>query len=299
LFYANGFIFGTHPYPNIVLWSLEIEVQFYILAPFLTKLFMVRQTWKRRPLLISMIVLVPIAVGRLGAGTYIADFSLLGNIQYFLIGFLLTDFYLAGWLQTASRSFKWDFIFLLAGAAVVFVHTHRSWEILLPWVILFACLAAFRGSLSAGFLSNPWITTIGGMCYTIYMYHWFIIAALIPMTVGLQTKTLWLDLIIQFLIISPIVVLVSSAFFVLFERPFMQRNWHARLWAAISNRGKRNQAPETVGDQVGRDVERGIGAGEAAEGEAGRADRGVLGVDDGRDAVGGGDPGVGSRTVAD
>jgi peptidoglycan/LPS O-acetylase OafA/YrhL len=37
--YSNGFIFGTHPYPNIVLWSLEVEVQFYLIAPFLGWLF--------------------------------------------------------------------------------------------------------------------------------------------------------------------------------------------------------------------------------------------------------------------
>jgi len=33
LFYSNGLSFGAHPYPNFVLWSLEVEVQFYLVAP--------------------------------------------------------------------------------------------------------------------------------------------------------------------------------------------------------------------------------------------------------------------------
>jgi len=32
-FYVNGFIFGAHPYPNIVLWALEVESNF-IFGPF-------------------------------------------------------------------------------------------------------------------------------------------------------------------------------------------------------------------------------------------------------------------------
>ena len=236
LIYANGFIFGAHPYPNIVLWSLEIEVQFYILAPFLTRVFAIQPAWKRRALLTSVIVVAPLIADHWGAGIYIVGFSLLGNIQYFLIGFLLADFYLAGWLEPVSRTFRWDFVFPLAGVAVILVNTHFFSEILLPWIILFACLAAFRGNLGARFLSNPWITTIGGMCYTIYMYHCLMIAALIRGTVGMQTKILWLDLIIQFLILTPIVILLCSVLFVLFERPFMQRNWHTKIWAAIRDR---------------------------------------------------------------
>lgn len=251
LVYTNGFIFGTHPYPNPVLWSLEVEVQFYILAPFLAKVFAITEAWKRRTLLISVIIVVPFVVGHWGAGTYLAMFSLLGNIQYFLIGFLLADFYLSGWLEPASRNIKWDFIFLLAGVAAVFIDTRGHW-FLLPWIILFSCLAAFQGKLSARFLSSPWITTIGGMCYTIYMYHWFMISALIRWTTGLQTKISWLDLIIQFLVMSPIIILVCALLFVLFERPFMQRNWHNRLWAAVRNAGSWKPASETARDPAKR-----------------------------------------------
>jgi hypothetical protein len=55
------------------------------------------------------------------------------------------------------------------------IHLAFLLVILLPWMILFCCLAAFRGVLTAKFLGHPWITTIGGMCYTIYMYHWLML----------------------------------------------------------------------------------------------------------------------------
>ena len=236
LVYVNGFIFAGHPYPNVVLWSLEVEVQFYILAPFLARVFAIQPAWKRRGLLISLIILAPLATRYWGADSYIVNFSLLGNIQYFLVGFLLVDFYLAGWLDASAPGLKWDIVFPFAGLAAVFINTDATWEILLPWVILLACWAAFRGKLTARFLSNPWITTVGGMCYTIYLYHAFIISALVRKTAVLQTKILWLDWIIQFSILFPAVILICSVLFFLFERPFMQKDWPAKFWAAIRSR---------------------------------------------------------------
>jgi peptidoglycan/LPS O-acetylase OafA/YrhL len=105
-------------------------------------------------------------------------------------------------------------------------------------MILFCCLAAFRGTLTAKFLGHPWITTMGGMCYTIYMYHWLMISALVRVTGGLRTHILWLDLLIQFVLMSVIIIGVCAVLFALFERPFMQRDWPARLWNKIHHFGK-------------------------------------------------------------
>jgi peptidoglycan/LPS O-acetylase OafA/YrhL len=86
LFYSNGFIFAAHPYPNIVLWSLEIEVQFYILAPFLAGIFMIASAWKRRAFIAilipagSLILLLAGSLARISdANTYRMGFSLIGN----------------------------------------------------------------------------------------------------------------------------------------------------------------------------------------------------------------------------
>jgi len=232
LAYVNAFVFGAHPYPNNVLWSLEVEVQFYLLAPWLVKIFFVRKAWWRRLLIAGTAVLFPYLAGWIGGANYWAWSSLLGNLQYFLAGFLLADFYLAGWLATA-RKFKWDAVFLLAGAATVFIQGHTAWLFLMPWLILAACVSAFRGRIIARLLGNRWLTTIGGMCYTIYLYHWFMISMLYRGTIGLQTKILWLDLLIQFAVMTPVIIVVCTGLFVLFERPFMRRDWPQKLWGKI------------------------------------------------------------------
>ena len=236
LFYANGFIFGNHPYPNIVLWSLEVEVQFYILAPLLSQVFRLPGIWLRRLVLVSAAVLAPFAAGAIAnalGNPYLAGFSLLGNIQYFLVGFLLAD-----WLATTKklppRRWFWDALFILSGAVVV-VFRHSGWlDYAMPAAIGLTCVAAFRGPVAFAVLGNPLVTTIGGMCYTIYMYHWLMISMLIRPLIHLQTHILWLDLLMLFVVMSAVIVLVCAVLFALFERPFMRRDWPAKLREKIS-----------------------------------------------------------------
>jgi peptidoglycan/LPS O-acetylase OafA/YrhL len=104
--------------------------------------------------------------------------------------------------------------------------------------MFFCCLAAFRGVITSKFLGFQWITTIGGMCYTIYMYHWLMISMLVRVTGQIQTHILWLDLLIQFVLMSVIIVGVCAILFALFERPFMRRDWPARIWKKIRPMGK-------------------------------------------------------------
>jgi peptidoglycan/LPS O-acetylase OafA/YrhL len=233
LFYSHGFIFGAHPYPNIVLWSLEVEVQFYIVAPVLSLLFAISHAGLRRALLVGLIVIssgVSFWLARTNQLTYAVGGSLLGNLHFFLIGFLFCDFYLGQEAFAGRRTLKWDFLFLAASATFIFLHRYSfAVSVLYPWLILICCTAAFNGTVCARLLSNPWVTTIGGMCYTIYMYHYVMISALFRATDKLATHQLWLDLLIQFAVMAPAIVIMCGLLFVCFERPFMQRGWHVRL----------------------------------------------------------------------
>ena len=91
--------------------------------------------------------------------------------------------------------------------------------------------------ITAQLLSSPWITTIGGMCYTLYMYHWLMISVLIRLTHHLQTHVLGLDLLVQFVVMSLIIIAVCAVLFACFERPFMRRDWPQKLWAKIRRPG--------------------------------------------------------------
>jgi peptidoglycan/LPS O-acetylase OafA/YrhL len=109
---------------------------------------------------------------------------------------------------------------------------------LLPWVLLLCGLAAFLGRATPAVLGNPWVATIGGMCYTVYLYHTLVISAMYRVTVHLHTHTIWLDLLVQFLVTVPVVLLISAGLFALFERPFMRADWPARAAAFIFRKDK-------------------------------------------------------------
>ena len=51
--YVHNIVYGIPSTINVVAWSLEIEVQFYILAPALASLFIIRDRWVRRGAIIA------------------------------------------------------------------------------------------------------------------------------------------------------------------------------------------------------------------------------------------------------
>jgi peptidoglycan/LPS O-acetylase OafA/YrhL len=61
---------------------------------------------------------------------------------------------------------------------------------------------------------------------------------LVRVTGGLRTHILWLDLLIQFVLMSVIIIAAGAVLFALFERPFMRRDWPARVWMKIRPAGK-------------------------------------------------------------
>jgi|ERR1700733_8718457 len=232
LIYSNGFLFQTHPYPNVVLWSLEVEIQFYILAPWMASIFIIARKEFRRSLIVSAILMATL-IGIIVPPSYIYVFSLAGNIQYFLVGFLFCDIYLTSTSATLSQRKIWDFLFLLAFSLIIMLQSYRIIELMLPWLIFTVLASAFKGDFCVRFLRNPWIVTIGGMCYTIYMYHWIMISVLLRLTEKLQTHVFWLDIIIQFAVLSVMIIIICAFLFSIFERPFMKKDWHIKLLKAM------------------------------------------------------------------
>jgi len=234
-------LFGGHPYPNIVLWTLEVEVQFYIAAPFIAVLFAIRRLLLRRSIIIGLILImsfVNYTIGHAKTPSYALGASLVGNLHFFLIGFLVCDWFLTTYDPARARSRAWDFVFCAGLAAFLLFHEHPQIKAAYPLFILVWHVAAFRGALCNSLLSNRWVTTVGGMCYTVYMYHWFMISGLVRVTERLRVHVFWADLLIQFTVMSVVIVFLCAILFVLFERPFMQRGWHLKVARKIARFGK-------------------------------------------------------------
>ncbi len=233
LFYCHQFIYQTMPYPNVLLWSLEIEVQFYILAPLLTMVFAIANPALRRTAIVGGMLgwsLIPFHWN----DNFLLTHSLAGYLQEFLAGFLLVDLYLTGWQNAPGGTRTWDVLSLTGWVGIILCDCLGPSRFLaLPWAMLLAYVGAFRGVAVRRFLGNRWLATIGGMCCTIYMYHGALILGLGPGTWHLRTGILWVDLICQFVMLWVLCLLICSVLFLLFERPFMKPDWHRQVWATV------------------------------------------------------------------
>jgi peptidoglycan/LPS O-acetylase OafA/YrhL len=232
LFYSHGLVFGQHSLINAVTWSLEIEIQFYLLVPLLVSLFLIKNKIFRR-----CVLLVLIAVGGwlsqhvvFPSGSVRLMLSLANFFHYFLVGFLLADLYLGGWLRLEKRVVYDLLTAASAGAIAAVLSRSGHYYYTLPLLVLMLCIGFFRGRFSNALIRGRWIVLIGGMCYTIYLYHTPIVSLISWNIKGLysSSRPIMIDFIIQCLIVCPIVFLLLSFWYVVTEKPFMKWSLSAR-----------------------------------------------------------------------
>lgn len=240
--YTHDVIYNTWSPYNPVTWTLELEVQFYILAPFLAMLFFSIQNKNTRRI-VNMLLILVLLVAQSYFGWVVEPYShyILGYLHYFLIGFMLADIYLCDWSEDRSHHIAFDFVALISLAIFIF-----SWS----WAFQFSnrfvvivslfCFfyAGFKSVFVNKFLCNRWITAIGGMCYTIYLIHLPLAEGFVKISKHLHiTDHYSVNLLVQLLIFLPLVFIVSSVGFLLFEKPFMDKDWPKKFGAFI--RGKK------------------------------------------------------------
>jgi peptidoglycan/LPS O-acetylase OafA/YrhL len=223
--YLHNLVFNADSTINVVAWSLEVEVQFYILVPLLAGMFAIPNTRLRRG---GMVILM-FASALLGSQLLHTRLqaSVVSYLPFFLAGFLLCDMYVTR--RDWKPSWVWDVVALSGWPLVWYLSPAWSY-FLLPFIIVALYLAAFRGRLCSALFSHPIVTDIGGMCYSLYLFHFLIISAVCrvskPIHIG---PNFWAYYLLQAVLVLPFVLLFCGVFFLVVERPCMDKDWPRKL----------------------------------------------------------------------
>jgi peptidoglycan/LPS O-acetylase OafA/YrhL len=154
---------------------------------------------------------------------------------------LLSDIYVTE-MPSWRTSWVWD---VVSGGAwcILFFTGQGPLYPVEPLLIALAFIGAFRGVLLHRLLSIEWLATIGGMCYSIYLWHFFIIALVFKATRHLiVSHDLLANFLVQSVLILPCILAFSIAYFVAIERPCMDPAWPQKLRAALSRSSRRPEA---------------------------------------------------------
>jgi peptidoglycan/LPS O-acetylase OafA/YrhL len=237
LFYQHNLIYGDVSTVSPVAWSLEIEIQFYLLAPLIMQCFRIRPTWVRRPLVLLFIVCISAAQMVFPASLRV-NLSILFYLQYFLVGLLIADVFVLD-LDRMRVSWIWDLAGIMAVGAIFWPSAASPWPHALLWIPMgLLCIAAMRSHGLRPFFANQWIAVIGGMCYSIYLLHFACIAVLMKATrhALLPGGLFPANYPIQALLVVVPTFAIAAAFFVFVERPCMDPNWPSKLWHRMTGR---------------------------------------------------------------
>lgn len=217
--YLHNFIYSSISTVLPVAWSLEIEVQFYILAPLFCLVFLLRNDVVRWGLQLSIIVCS--AIYWFNTWNVLHVFVYL---HYFFSGILLADLYCR-----KINLIKNEKLGLLIGVfALLGFLFLPSLKYMPGYFIKIVCMFfLFHTVLINQFVKKIFcvqaLVIIGGMCYSIYLLHLAIVSVtgrlLIQSGIDISNRSL----LPLFLILFMAIVLIGSAlFFILVEKPFMK-----------------------------------------------------------------------------
>jgi len=218
-------------------WTLEVEFQFYLLVPIFSQI--ARVSRMRRRLALAGVILLSIYFNRL---VHFPTRNLLTEAHHFLAGILAADLY-ANEIRSSGSPFGIFVGRLPAVLSVLFLfgvmkldaRNGSPVEILIFLLSVLGLMLMFlRKARSTGSPIPGPLAVLGGMCYTIYLYH--------VLFIGLSKRIVDLfsprHLALRFTCFSicafALVCIACPLLFLAFEKPFMQRRPFHRLAARWS-----------------------------------------------------------------
>lgn len=235
-FYLHNFIYGEYSVINPVAWSLEIEIQFYLIAPWLVGLFFsIKNARTRQWVLLGSIFGYVALQHALGWQHSPLKPTLLGQMQHFLVGIWLADCYLTRWQKSPSANTAWDWAVVPALLTMAYTWAEEfAKSLAFGGALMVVFTAAFKGRYFSQLLRNQWVAVIGGMCYTIYLTHLPLLELQMVFTKSLALTSHYLpNLLLQLAIGLPLVLASSAVFYLVLEKPFMKKTGLWPNWSII------------------------------------------------------------------
>jgi peptidoglycan/LPS O-acetylase OafA/YrhL len=164
---------------------------------------------------------------------YKISWNLPGQLQFFMVGFLLADLRIAG-----SRTSRWWDAASLFAWLLIFLLPIQLNNLALPGLILVAYLGAFNGPAARRIFRRKWIALTGGMCYSFYLMHMLVISAVFKWSKHLMVSNFMLSFLIQTVVLGAFIYVFCTAYFVLIERPCMDPKWPQKLLRPLSVSGR-------------------------------------------------------------
>lgn len=207
--FGDYFAPASHEQPLLHTWSLAVEIQFYLLAPFLVLLLPNKALkWVFATLLIGLTALAQYRIQGLGIqqATY---YSLYARLPEFLAGGLV-----AMHLRTGSTLPPWISnlglgLVLFAAATQPLLGPFPGLPALLPVAgAALILLTPKAGGISQQLLANKAMVWLGELSYSLYLWHWPVLALL-----RYYTGSQILDLPFSLLFVALTFVLATISFY--------------------------------------------------------------------------------------